>query len=179
MQRYSVFLTPGGADFAYTDNLIRELSGMYGAPLFEPHVTVYSGTLTDVDALKKAISTAVSGIRPFALRVRRVGCGESYFKSLFIEFEENLILREIHDRIRAGMEIESGYELIPHLSLLYSDMPLLHKEALAKRVIVDRQEIHFDGMKIVIPLNREEGWRDTGQWQTLLRVGLEEACPGA
>src|SRR6266498_2801590 len=130
MQRYSVFLTPSGADFAYTTNLIRELCDKYDGPPFEPHVTVYSGELSELDTLAKMVSAAVSGIRPFSLNVRRIGCGEEYFKSLFIEFEEDPALKEIHERIRAGVEIESGYELVPHLSLLYSDMPLPHKEAL-------------------------------------------------
>ena len=175
MQRYSVFLTPSGADFTYTADLIRELCGKYDGPPFEPHVTVYSGELSDLDALKMVVSAAVSGIRPFCLHVRRIGCSEEYFKSLFIEFEEDPILREIHEKIRAGAETGTGYELIPHLSLLYSDMPLRHKEALAKRVVPDRSVIHFDEVKIVTPRNRMEGWRDTGQWQSLFRVRLGEA----
>jgi len=175
MQRYSLFLTPSGADFAYTANLIRELCGKNDGPPFEPHVTVYSGEFSDLDALRKVVSNAVSGIRPFSLHIRRVGCGEEYFKSLFIEFEEDSVLRKIHERIRTGVETESGYELVPHLSLLYSDMPLRHKEALAKRVVPDRSGIHFDEVKIVTPRNRKEGWRDTGQWQTLFRVRLGEA----
>jgi putative hydrolase of the HAD superfamily len=179
MQKYSVFLTPSGADFAYADNLIREICGKYDGPAFEPHVTVYSGEFSDLDALKKAVSAAVSGIRPFSLRVRGVGCGEEYFRSLFIEFEEDSVLREIHERIRVGVETESEYKLVPHMSLLYSDMPLRHKEALAKRVVPDRSGIHFDELKIVTPRNREVGWRDTGQWQTLFRVGLGEAGRGA
>jgi len=172
MQRYSVFLTPSGADFTYTANLIREMCGKFDGPAFEPHVTVYSGVFSDLDTLKKLVSAAVSGIRPFSLRVRWVGCGEEYFKSLFIEFEEDPVLRKIHERMRAGVETESAYKLVPHLSLLYSDMPLRNKEALAKRVDMDRDEIHFDRVKIVTPRNREEGWRDTGQWQTLFHVRL-------
>ena len=62
------------------------------------------------------------------------------------------------------------------LSLLYSDMPLRHKEALAKRVVPDRSGIHFDEVKIVTPRNMKEGWRDTAQWQTLYRVRLGEAA---
>jgi putative hydrolase of the HAD superfamily len=175
MQRYSVFLTPSDANFKYTANLIRELCGKYDMPAFEPHVTVYSGILSDLDALKKVVSTAVYGIGPFSLHVRRVGCSDEYFRSLYIEFEEDPVLREIHERIHAGAGSDSGYELFPHLSLLYSDMPLGNKKALAKRVVMDRSAIHFDQVKIVTPRNREEGWRDTGQWQTVFRARLGEA----
>jgi len=174
MRRYSIFLTPCGADFAYTAGLIREMCAKFDRPPFEPHVTVYSGELSDPDALKKTVCAAMRGIRPFSLRVRGVGCGEEYFRSLFIEFEENSVLRELHESIRAGVANESGQGLFPHLSLLYCDMPLRRKEALAKRVVPDRPAIHFDEVKIVTPGNLKEGWRDTGQWQTLFRVGLGE-----
>ncbi len=174
MERYSVFLTPSGADFDYTADLIREICRKYGGYPFEPHVTVYSGTFSDLDKLKKLLSGAVAGIRPFDLQMCGVGFSEDYFKSLYIEFKDNPTLREIHGRMRSGLETDSGYELIPHLSLLYSDMPLGDKRALAKRVVPDRHVIRFDSVKIVTPRNREDGWRDTGKWQALFRITLEE-----
>ena len=173
MPRFSVFLTPSADDFDYAGNLIREFCAKYDEPPFEPHVTVYSGALSDPEALKKAVTDAAAGVPPFSLRVRRVGYSDEYFKTLFIEFEENAVLRGIYERIRAGDDAETGYELIPHLSLLYKEMPLRDKEALARRVRIDRPEIHFDQLKIVSPRNETGGWRDTGQWQTLFRVRLE------
>jgi putative hydrolase of the HAD superfamily len=175
VQRFSVFLTPSGEDYVYTGNVIRELCAKYDELHFEPHVTVYAGDLSDLETLKKAVSAAAEGVPPFSLRVLRVGCREEYFKSLFIEFEENAVLRRIYERIKAGETAESGYELIPHLSLLYKEMPLLDKEAMARRVRIDRAEINFDQLKIVTPRNETVGWRDTGQWQTLFRVRLEKS----
>ncbi|MRR57953.1 MAG: hypothetical protein EG824_07070 [Deltaproteobacteria bacterium] len=174
MQRYSIFVTPSGVDFTYTANLIRELCGKYDGHPFEPHVTVFSGEHSDLAALRKAVTVAVNGIRPFSLRVRGIGCGEEYFRSMFLEFEENPVLRELHERIRDAVEPESRKLFFPHLSLLYSDMPLRHKVALAKRIVPDRSVIQFDEVKIVTPRNLKEGWRDTVQWQTLFRTGLGE-----
>jgi 2'-5' RNA ligase len=172
MQRYSIFLTPSGTDFEYTATLIRELCYKYDEQPFEPHITLLSGNLTDLEALKKVVAAAASGIPPFSLPVRTIGCSETYFRSLFIEFEETSPLWEIRARLRSGGETESADEFVPHLSLLYSEMPLRHKEALAKRLALDRSEIHCDELKIVTPRNREQGWRDTGQWQILYRVTL-------
>jgi hypothetical protein len=119
----------------------------------------------------------MQGIGPFALRIRRVGCGEGYFRSLYLEFEEHHVLRQLHERIRDSVAPGSELEFFPHLSLLYSDMALRHRQSLAKRVILDRSCIHFDGLKIVTPLNRELGWRDTSQWQTLFHVGFGASRP--
>jgi putative hydrolase of the HAD superfamily len=172
MQRCSVFLTPCCADFEYTANLIREMCGTCDGHPFEPHVTVYSGAFPDPDALREVVSAATTGIRPFSLRVRRIGCREEYFRSLFIEFDEDPVLSEIRDRIKAAITCETEHVPFPHLSLLYCDGPLRDKEALAKQVALDRRMITFDELKIVTPGNLKEGWRDTAQWQTLFRVRL-------
>lgn len=172
MQRYSLFLTPSAADFAYTADLIRELSAGQGRRPFEPHVTVHSGDLGDLATLKRRVTAAASGILPFSLRIRGISCGESYFKSMFIEFEESTVLRSIHGRMWQGDEAASGYVLAPHLSLLYGDMPTHHRESLARGIRLDRSELLFDQLKIMTPRNREEGWRDTLRWQPLFRLML-------
>lgn len=174
MQRFSIFLTPSEPDFSCLDGLIRELCRRYGHEPFEPHVTLCSGDLRDLDALIKVVSAAVRGVGPFTLDVRRVDCREEYFRSLFIEFKESPVPVEICERIRHGLGMAAGYGLFPHLSLLYSDMPLRSKDALAKRIVLDKAVIHFNQVKIVTPMNRAEGWRDTLQWRTLFHVRLGE-----
>jgi putative hydrolase of the HAD superfamily len=178
-RRCSVFLTPAPEDFAFLAGMIRELSPKFDAPPFEPHVTVYSGMFPDPAAVQRALAAAVAGTPPLTLRVRGIGCTEEYFKTLFIEFEEDALLRSLHDRIKAECGVGSCYELIPHLSLLYADLPLRDKEALARRVALDRTEIRFDEVKLVTPLNLQEGWRDPMLWKTLARVKLggKEAHP--
>lgn len=170
MKRYSLFLTPSPDDFAYTADLIRDLSASQGTAPFEPHVTVHSGNLRDLETLMALVTDAVTAIPPFALRIRGVASSESYFRSLFMEFEESPLLRGIHDRMRGGGE--KGYLLDPHLSLMYGEMPRHRREALARGVKLERSEIHFDQVKIMTPRNRQKGWRDTVQWQTLFRFRL-------
>lgn len=178
MQRYSIFLTPSEPDFVFLEALIRELCGKHGGHPFEPHVTLYSGGLRDLGTLKSVVSASVLGVLPFALDVRGVDCREEYFRSLFIHFEDNPVPAEINARFRGGLGIDAGYELSPHLSLLYSDMPLSAKKALAENLVLGVPRIHFDRVKIVSPGNREEGWRDTSQWRTLFHVGLEDDLGG-
>ncbi len=47
------------------------------------------------------------------------------------------------------------------------------RELAARTVLLDREEMRFDGVKIVVP-DPVAGWRDTMRWQTLFRVGLGE-----
>jgi len=177
-RRCSVFLTPAREDFAYLDRLIRERCAGLDLPPFEPHVTLYSGMFSDTALLESAMEAAVAGAPPITLSVRGIGCTPEYFKTLFIEFEEHPLLRHIHDRMKQECGDLDPYEFAPHLSLLYADLPLGEKEALAARTSLDRSELHFDQVKIVTPLNRVEGWRDTMQWQTINLAKLTGKEPG-
>lgn len=171
-RRCSVFLTPAPADFAYLAGVIRELSSKFDVTPFEPHVTVYSGEFPDPALLVKGLVEGVAGIPPLNLRVRGIGCTPEYFRTLFVEFEEDRQLRLLHDRIKAGCGVDTGYALFPHLSLLYAELPLREKEALARRTAIDRATIRFDGVKVVTPQNAAAGWRDTLRWKTLWRERL-------
>jgi putative hydrolase of the HAD superfamily len=155
-------------------DLIRELSSGQGSSPFEPHVTVHSGDLGDLDTLRETVRAAAAGIRPFCLRIRGIACGDAYFRNLFLEFEESRVLRSIHGRMRQVDGAASGHVLAPHLSLLYGDTPTHQRESLAQGIRLDRSELLFDQLKIMTPRNREEGWRDTLHWQNLFRLRLGE-----
>lgn len=177
-QRFSLFLTPCAADFRHLEAVIRDLCTGSSSPPFEPHVTVYSGRLTDPVLLKRAVTAAVAGMLPLRLKVTGIGFSMEYFRSLFVEFEESPALRGVHDRLKAGVGEDSGYVLVPHLSLQYCDNPLEVKEALARSIALDREEIHFDRVKAVSPENVQEGWRDIARWRTLfsVRLGGNDTC---
>lgn len=171
-KRCSVFLTPAGDDFAYLERLIRETCAGCALPPFEPHVTLFSGMFPDPFLLEKWVDAAVAGVSQITLAVRGIACTPEYFKALFIEFEEHPVLRRIHERLKGECSDLSPYGLSPHLSILYAELPLREKEALAARIHIARCELSFDEVRIVTPLNRVEGWRDTMQWQTIYRVKL-------
>jgi putative hydrolase of the HAD superfamily len=171
-QRCSVFLTPAPEDFVYLDGVIRELAASHGTPPFEPHLTLYSGLFPDPAGLAQELALACAGTPPFVLSVLGIGCTPDYFKTLFIEFAEDPLLARLHDRVKAGCGVDTGYELAPHLSLLYADLPLKDKEAQARRLVIDRATVRFTEAKVVTPLNPQQGWRDPLLWKTLARVPL-------
>ena len=174
--RFSLFLTPCKDDLVSLAAVIHELADACGVPPFEPHVTVHTGDLSDSGLLQRAMTAAVKEVEPFFLRVTGIGCSQEYFKSLFLEFEESAVLRAIHERMKGELGEDSGYRLVPHLSLLYSDMPLGKKEELARGVVLERGDILFDRVKVVSPANGRQGWREPGGWQTLFALKLGGAC---
>ncbi len=172
--KYSVFLSPSANDFRFCESIIGAYSRTFGIPPFEPHVTVYSGAFPGPEALKEAVSRALAGIGPLRLRVRGAGCSEEYFKTLYIDFHDDQILQGVRRRIGQYLPVDSGYRLAPHLSLLYRDMPVSEKQALAQGLFLDRDTMSFDRISISTPGNSTEGWRDTTRWHTVWRTVLGE-----
>ncbi|MCM2357319.1 MAG: hypothetical protein NDI77_04170 [Geobacteraceae bacterium] len=170
----AVFLTPAADDYRYAEGLIRELSAKLDAPLFEPHLTLCSGVTAEPGLLIRVVAEAARGLAPLTLRVRRIGCTEEYFRSIFIEFEPDPVLAGLHERLGELLERRDSAVFLPHLSLLYLEMPLADKQALTRRLRLDRRVLRFDGLKVVAPGNAEAGWRDTLRWEALFRVALSD-----
>ena len=171
-QRFSFFLTPCADDLVWIEASMAKLGRDTGAVPFEPHVTVYSGSYDDPDLVAAAAAGAVQGVSPICLPIRGIRYSAEYFKSVFIEFSDNGLVYDIHDRLIERLGTDSGYRLSPHLSLLYHDMPVEEKVALAHSVVLDRQAVLFDRVKVVAPNNPTEGWRDIAGWRTLWCTGL-------
>jgi len=171
-RRCSIFLTPARDDYATLAGVIGEMCNRFDLPPFEPHLTIFAGSFTDPAAVERTLEAAVAGLPPLTLRVSGIGCSAEYFKTLFIEFEEDSTLRFIHERIKGEWGISPAYELHPHLSLLYADLPLREKETLARGIVLNRDLILFDRVRLVTPGNRTEGWRDTLRWESLFELRL-------
>ena len=165
--RVAVFLTPAAEDFRYADGIIGELSARLDAPLFDPHLTVCSGLCADPGLLKGVVAEAAHELAPLILRIRRIGCSEEFFRTLYIEFEPDPLLTGLRERVAGLVERPDNGGFLPHLSLLYREMPLAEKEALVQGLNLDRTALIFDRLKVVTPSNIQEGWRDTRSWKTL------------
>ena len=173
-RRFSVFLVPAAEDLRWAEGEIRELAARYDSPPFEPHVTVYGGPFADeseLEPLCRALKDVAAEMGPITLHINGLGVTEEYFKTLFVSFGEEPLLRRLHEAVKGAVARDSGYELEPHLSLLYADIPLAAKEKASRTVLLDRGEMRFDGVKLVVP-DPVTGWSDTRRWQTIVRVGL-------
>ncbi len=173
-RRFAVFLVPAADDRRWAEGVIRELAARYDASPFEPHVTVYGGRFAEeaeLEPVRRALAEAAAEAGPITLRVTGLGTTEEYFKTLFVAFAEEPRLRRLYEAVREAAVRDSSYELAPHLSLLYADIPLATKKMAARTVRLNLEDLCFDAVKIVVP-DPVAGWRDTKRWQTLFRVGL-------
>lgn len=176
-RKFSVFLTPAVDDYHYLDGLISDLAATHGGPSFQPHVTLYSGRMDDLDALTAAVAATAGETEPFAMGVAGIGCTEAFFRSVFITFHDHLGPFRINQLVRHRLREDSGYVLQPHLSLAYLDLPLAEKCRIGENLDLQLKEILFDEVRLVIPEDEERGWMATGAWEVAGAWRLGTATP--
>jgi 2'-5' RNA ligase len=167
------WLIPAEPAHTFFQRLIEDLARRYDAPLFEPHVTIYVGA-NDADAAEKALLKAARECQPINLKALGVDHSGEFIKTLFVQFAPNRKLRQLHQTIRNAAQDSSRYELKPHLSLLYKDMPAVARCELAHSINVSFSEVTFDALKAVRCISPTRNRADVEAW----RVMATRALPG-
>lgn len=145
--------------------IIGDLSKQHRSAKFEPHVTVYSGICEDRESIIRSLLPVFLDFTTIRLEVVGVRASEDFFKTLFLEFKENLALNELKDKITGVLQPETDYLLRPHLSLMYKELNFDQKSEIARAINIDKDDLIFDEVKLVSPKNSELGWRDITSWE--------------
>src|SRR6266576_6503201 len=75
---------------------IKELARQYGAPLFEPHVTIFiapENSRPPLEVLREL------GPVDIELAIHSIRFSEQFTKTLFVQFERNSVLQQLGDAI--------------------------------------------------------------------------------
>lgn len=167
------WLMPVAESREFFQSLIAQLAGRCVAPNFAPHVTIGGG---EVDAAPAdAILRQVSNRAPLELEIERVDFSEKYTKTLFVQFHSSTALESLAAVIREACESE--YELNPHLSLVYKEMPAAEKAELARTIIIPFRQVRFDAVQAIQTPHPIEAREQVEAWRTVasrpLRVSGE------
>src|ERR1035437_8382517 len=139
-------LSPAKAERELFQSLIKVLAQELDAPLFEPHLTLFSvspkaGSANSVLKQTKA--------EPLKLRVRDVQFSPQFTKTSLVRFVRFAAL----DRLDATLQRKSGARLSPvkdpHLSLCYKKLPAATKKRLAAMIQLPVREVVFDTLTAV------------------------------
>ena len=123
-----LWLMPSGAAKDRLARTIARLAQAYGAPLFEPHVTLFGNLSgTEADILSGA-SNLARDLQCFEIRPRTPGFADRYFQCLFLHIEPTPALLAAHTKARTVFSREDDTPYIPHISLMYGCYPVRVKE---------------------------------------------------
>jgi 2'-5' RNA ligase len=165
--RYVLWFTPGGAVRARLRRLIERLASQHGTAAFVPHVTLLGGLAGRRDAVLAKAESLAHGIRPFVIQLTRADMHDYFFEALFIHARHSPAPVRANRLARSVFGKPGGRKFMPHLSLLYGDLPVAAKEA-----ILDRIGRRFD---LAFAVRHVELWAIRGgpkQWRRVKRIPL-------
>ena len=145
---FTLWLTPREPLREVLRSTIREFAARQHAIDFEPHVTVFCAPSTDGESRAVARHIAAQ-FPPIELTAIRVDHSELFTKTLFVQFEESVLLRRIFETAAAGCSRPSRYVLNPHLSLLYKKLPATRRKTLLQTLDVPMGGYSFDRVRVI------------------------------
>ncbi len=135
---YALWLKPGGEVYDVLKRIIDNLADTYGAPKFEPHITVAGGVRDLADNLHERLARAVSGSQPMTLYLKETDFEDELYRSLFVRIAPNDALIALRERCLREFRLEHK-SYLPHISLMYRKM-----ESGEKKQIIERVGKRFD-----------------------------------
>jgi hypothetical protein len=165
------WLLPAESERAALDSTIRELAQKHDAPVFAPHVTVYSSD-DDEDHAQALVARLGEESSAIDMRAEAVAHSEEFTKTLFVQFARNPAAQQLSDVIRAGSRSPRDYELHPHLSLLYANLSGEIRAAEAQRIRLPFAQIPFDMLAAVVFPTPIKTRADVEAWRTIASANL-------
>jgi 2'-5' RNA ligase len=145
---FTLWLTPGEPHRALLRSTISQLAARFDAVEFEPHVTVFCGPSTDAEA--RAVARRVARqFSPIELTAAWLDHTEHYTKTLFVQFHDSTLLRQMFETTAAYYSRPSNYVLNPHLSLLYKKLPKATLMKLCETLDAPTDDYTFDRLRMI------------------------------
>src|SRR5262245_21741435 len=151
--------------------MINDLAQRYDAPLFEPHVTVHVGA-DHAGVASNVLRDSAIHCKLISLTPLGVDQSDEFIKTLFVQFPMSTELRKISGIVRQSANDSSHYELKPHLSLLYKNLPAETRRELAASINVPLFEVFFESIQAVRCVSPSESGADVDAWRVIASAPL-------
>ncbi len=171
--KVSFWLIPSEEDRAFFQEIIDTLAQNYDAPVFTPHVTIYSGEYEPDEAIAQLIEKATQGIQSFSLSVEQLLYTDQFTKALFVQFKPNLTLSTLSETLRSSSKKPSNFGLNPHLSLIYQYLSEEIKKDLTASISLPKSEVFFNEVRAISTPEPVQKREDVENWKVIYAQSLE------
>lgn len=161
----SVWLTPSVEDEAYLQNIINQLAEVYETPVFPPHCTLFSYEKQNNEIVRTLIKMVGQETAPIMVYKSGLKHTDQYWKTVFIELEVHPELAHLQQSIASKIPNSTPYQFLPHISLIYKEMPNEQKENIIRKLSV-KKSFKMDKLLVVKtgPIVQE--------WESIIEVQL-------
>ncbi|KAB2688243.1 haloacid dehalogenase [Brucella pseudogrignonensis] len=151
MSDHSIWLRPAHDDLVFLEKIVRDLSGQFNSPIFEPHATLVPDMNRSAEELLPQVVSLAIGRKPFELLIEDVTGSEAYFRSFYGALEKApALMRLKQDSLEISGEA-SLQSFMPHVSLTYGVEDTTQKQTEMQRLAkkLSGRKLRFDRLVIV------------------------------
>ena len=132
----SIWLIPAPEDAQYLQAIINNLAATYQAPVFNTHCTLYSPTDLPAAEVKQILERSAKNMKSFYVKKATISHTENIWKTIFIELLRSPELEQLQQAVISQFPKGQPYEFLPHISLLYKEIPDKKKEDIIRNLQV-------------------------------------------
>ena len=160
------WLMPAREEREFFKALIDLLCVRFDAPEFEPHITLFAGADLEPERAVQVLHELPVG-QAIKLSIARISFSDEFTKTLFTEFRSSAKAAALSSAIRTATGSKSDYQLSPHLSLVYKDLPSRQKAEVARSLAMPFEITTCDAIKVITGNAATSGPEDVASWNTL------------
>jgi Cyclic phosphodiesterase-like protein len=154
--------------------LLAELAQRFDAPLFEPHLTIYVENASQ-DRATRVIGEVAADFGQVGMSVAGVRFSEEFFKTVFVQFFPSAALTRLSEAVQSRSVDAGGYDLDPHLSLIYKTIPASGKNKLAGSLRLPFDEVIFDSVAAISVPSEAQTPAGVEAWEKVAERRLKTA----
>lgn len=169
---YSLWLVPDRESLAFQElaALIRDCTTLADdAPVFDPHVTLLGGLSGEREAVVATTEKLAREADSPTVTLTDVSCSTTTHQCVFARVQPTVSLLTLHQEAVERFGV-SPPMYVPHLSLLYSEMPIADRVSLADSLALSDDASSFE----VAALEVVETSGPVSTWETVARCGFGE-----
>lgn len=171
---YSIWLVPEARSANCIGALINDLAGKHGSDPFPPHITLAERIYGSEDRVLRNAELLATGFEEkLVAGTDWIGHSDFYYRSLFVRIKRSNGLKLANSKARAVFKLPES-EFMPHMSLMYADLPEPAKRNIADELIRSSPEwlsgFVLDKISVYRIEDRIPKWKEVGRFDIQYRT---------
>lgn len=158
---YCIWLTFDSPDLM---EIIIKLAQKYDGPVFLPHCTLVGKIDSSLQRMESAIINLMSNYKSITVHPLDLAYSDYLWRSLYFELKEKQILTYWHGYLCDLLSIHEDTKYLPHISLMYNDLPLSEKKAISNELKL-RTAYKIRSVQIVECNEKVDDWKPVFEMQ--------------
>ena len=168
---FTFWLMPAAPEKDLFSELIKTLAHELKAPLFPPHLTLFSARLP-INEARRIFADFESDA--LSLTIAGVAHSSQFSKTLFLRFRSNSALSRLTSNLQRRAGIKPRQVTDPHLSLCYKKLAPSVRRDLSVIIRMPFRKVCFDRVTVALCGSQTRTAADVKAWRTVSTVPLHK-----